>query len=350
MAVRPDFSGLAYWQNRYREIEPQMAFRGRDRAAFDLWKAEFGKKFVECLGKMPPEKLPLDVQVEAEDETEVYTRRKIVYTADRYSRIPAYLFVPKGGTLPAPAVICPHGHGRGKEDPSGIARTDADRAQISKYNYNYAEQFARRGYVSLAPDLRCFGERVDDPATTYGQVQIEEGSHWCDINFILGMLAGYNLLTLHIFDVGRGIDLLQGLREVIPDRIGSVGLSQGGVTTLFSAAFHQRITVAGVSGYLNSWKVFPMMSGQICGSQIVPGLLPYGDHAEVAGLICPRPLFCEFGLQDPIFPIEASRDTYAKVREVYRIAGAPDRIDAEEFDGLHEFRGRKIFDFFARWL
>jgi hypothetical protein len=31
--------------------------------------------------------------------------------------------------------------------------------------------------------------------------------------------------------------------------------------------------------------------GQICGSQIVPGLLEWGDHPEVAGLIAPRPMF-----------------------------------------------------------
>jgi len=347
---RADFSGLAYWQNRIRDIEPRMAFRARDRESFDRWKNDFRRKFVELLGRMPSERLPLDVEVEHQDETDHYVRRKIVYTADQYSRIPAYLFVPKGVNLPVPAVICPHGHGRGKDDPSGIARTDADRAQLSKYNYSYAEQFARHGYVTLAPDLRCFGERVDDPAKAYGQVQIEEGDHWCDINFILGMLAGYNLLTLHIYDIGRGIDVLQGLPEVIPDRIGCVGLSQGGTTTLFSTAFHNRIKVAGVSGYLNSWKVFPMMTGQICGSQIVPGLLEYGDHAEVAGLVCPRPMFCEFGLRDPIFPIEGARKTYTRVQEIYRVAGAADRLDAEEFDGLHEFRGRKVFDFFAKWL
>jgi dienelactone hydrolase len=345
-----EFSNLAYWQNRIRDIEPRMTFRGRDRATFDQWKSEFRAKFIELLGRMPSERLPLDLEVLSEDETEFSLRRKIVYTADRYSRIPAWLFVPKGVTSPVPAVLCPHGHGRGKDDPAGIARTEADRAQLSKYNYNYAEQFARHGYVTLAPDLRCFGERVDDPQKVYGQMPIVEGDHWCDINFILGMLAGYNLLTLHIYDIGRGIDVLQGLPEVIPDRIGCVGLSQGGTATLFGTAFHDRIKVAGVSGYLNSWKVFPLMTGQICGSQIVPGLLEYGDHPEVAGLVCPRPLFCEFALQDPIFPIEGARETYAKVKDIYRAAGAPDRLDAEEFDGLHEFRGRKIFDFFAKWL
>lgn len=348
--VSKEYSNLAYWRSRYGETRPKMTFDGRDHPSFEEWQRSFRAKFIECLGTMPEERPALDIVVEEEVSTPEYLRRKVVYRADRYSLIPAYLFIPRNLSDPTPAVLCPHGHGRGKDDPAGVADGEAGRAHVRKYNYDYAEQFARRGYVALAPDLRCFGERVDDPAEAYGRVEIVEGDHWCDVNFVLGMLLGYNLLTLHVFDIGRGLDVLQSLPEVAKDRIGCVGLSQGGTTTLFSSAYHDRIKVAGISGYLNSWKAFPMTRGQICGSQVVPGLLAWGDHPEVAGLICPRPLFCEFGVRDPIFPIEASRATFARVKEIYRAAGVDDRLDAEEFDGVHEFRGRRIFDFFARWL
>jgi dienelactone hydrolase len=348
--VPKEFSCLTYWQERYKALEPALAFKATSFKAYKAWQNKFRKKFLECLGKMPINDLPLDVNVVEELETEKYLRKKIVYTADQYSKIPAYLFLPKDVDFPVPGVMCPHGHGRGKVDPSGIAQTDLEKEQITKYNYNYAEQFALHGYVTLAPDLRCFGERVDDPDEVYGQVKIVEGDHWCDINFILGMLIGYNMLTLHIFDIGRGLDVLQSLKEVSKDRIGCVGLSQGGTTTLFSTAYHDRIRVAGVSGYFNSWKVFPMGTGQICGSQIVPNLLSYGDHVEVTGLISPRPLFLEFGIQDPIFPIAGSRASYQRLKKLYAIAGASDKLEVEEFEGLHEFKGNKIFEFFKKWL
>jgi len=350
MTRRSEYSNLAYWRSRYGEMKPSLAFAARGGMSFSEWQSEFRKKFIQCLGDMPEPGLPLDVEVLEEVETDRYVRRKVSYAADRYSRIPAYLFLPKGGRAPLAAVLCPHGHGRGKVDPAGIADSQDDLNHLAKYNYAYAVQFAQRGFAALAPDLRCFGERTDDPLEVYGQVQIEEGSHWCDINFVLGMLAGQNLLSLHVFDIGRGIDFLQGLPEVDPRRIGCAGLSQGGTTTLFSSAFHERIRVAGVSGYLNSWKSFPLLRGQICGSQIVPGLMRYGDHPEVAGLICPRPLFCEFAVQDPIFPIAASRETFSVVRQIYSAAGAEEKLRAEEFDGLHQFHGVGIFDFFSRWL
>lgn len=348
--IAEEFSCLEYWRKRYLEQDPKMAFRGEDIESYHKWKSVFSKKFVECLGRMPASETSLDIKIVEEIDFPGYTRKKVIYQADAYSKIPAYLFIPKNRPFPAPAVICPHGHGRGKVDPAGIIEHKRDKAHFAKYNYDYAVQFAKRGFVTLAPDSRCFGERVDDPNEVYGRMNIEEGVHWCDINFIMGMLLGYNLLTLHIFDIGRGIDFLQTLKEVDADRIGCVGLSQGGTTALFSGAFHSRIKVVGISGYLNSWKVFPLATGQICGSQIIPGLLEFGDHPEVAGLIAPKPLFLEFGIRDPLFPIEASRETYLKVKRMYSILKSDDCLEVEEFDGLHAFKGNRIFVFFEKWL
>jgi dienelactone hydrolase len=348
--IAREYSCFAYWQERYGGLVPRMAFTATDPEGYARWRQAFGPKYEECLGEIPKGGGPLDVTIEEEVKGPDYTRRKIVYSADAYSRIPAYLFLPRDAPAPAPAIICPHGHGRGKVDPAGVAATESDAAHIRAYNYDYAEQFARRGYVTLAPDARCFGERTDDPAEVYGHMQIREGDHWCDVNFVLGMLIGVPLLGLHVFDIGRGIDLLQGLAEVDGTRIGAVGLSFGGALTLFSAAHDQRISVAGVSGYFNSWRSYPMINGELCGSEVVPGLLRYGDHAEVAGLIAPRPLFVELGTRDPLFPVEAGRASFETLGRIYALAGAADRVESEVFPGAHVFRGNRIFDFFARWL
>ena len=350
MTIDKAYSCMEYWRSRYLGEKPTLEWQGNSGAGFSSWKKKFRKVFIDCLGRFPEPGCPLEPETLETIETVDYVRKKIVYNADAYSKIPAYLFIPKGIQFPAPAVVCPHGHGRGKKDPAGIGDKDWEKRHLEGYNYNYAEQFARRGYIAIAPDLRCFGERTDDKETIYGFMEIEEGEHWCDINFIRGMLLGYNLLTLHIFDIGRAIDYLTSTKLVDSGRIGCAGLSQGGTTTLFSTAYDKRIRVAGVSGYLNSWRSFPLITGQICGSQIVPGLLHYGDHAEVAGLICPRPLFVEFGSMDPIFPVEATRQTYAMVQTIYAAAGHEDRLDSEEFEGKHQFKGNKIFDFFDDWL
>lgn len=345
----PKYSPLSYWRAVFLENEPAMRFAGSTRPAFEAWQARFREVYERCLGLMPEPEKDFDLQVEERLETDAYTRFKISFAADRFSRIPAYLFLPSGSG-PRPAVLCPHGHGRGKVDPAGIADTDFARNHLASYNYNYAEQFARRGYVTLAPDLRAFGERTDSNKSVYGFVEIEEGDHWCDNNLAMGMYMGYNMLTLHVFDMTRCVDYLESHEAVDSERIGIVGLSQGGTAAFCTAAYDIRIRVAGVSGYLNSWRVFPLMKSQTCGSQIVPGLLRYGDHPEIGGLICPRPAFYEMGTRDPIFPIEAARDSYRRIEAIYAAAGAASNLSREEFDGVHEFRGRDIFDFFERHL
>jgi dienelactone hydrolase len=345
-----EFSPMEYWRRRYLTEKPLLQWESGTNEGFPVWKKKFKKAFLSCLGRFPERGYPLHPEITETVEMEKYVRKRIVYNADEFSRIPAYLFIPSQITFPAPAVVCPHGHGRGKDDVAGIATEEWEKRHIEGYNYNYAEQFALHGYVTIAPDLRCFGERTDSKEEVYGFVEIEEGNHWCDINFIRGMLLGYNLLSLHIFDIIRTIDYLESLHIVDPKRIGCMGLSQGGTTALFSSAYEDRIRVTGVSGYLNSWRDFPIPRGQICGSQVVPGLLHYGDHAEVAGLICPKPLFLEFGTRDPIFPVEGTRKTISAVESMYQAAGAEDQIGYEEFDGEHEFKGNEIFNFFARWL
>jgi dienelactone hydrolase len=348
--MKREFSCFAYWQARYASLAPSLRFAADNSDGYFHWRKAFRQKYEECLGDIPQASEPLRVSVEEQIETPQYTRRKVVYSADHLSRIPAYLFIPKNAPFPLPGIVCAHGHGRGKADPAGLVTTESEAAHVRGYNYDYAEQFARRGYVTLAPDQRCFGERKDDRAEVYGYMKIREGDHWCDVNFVIGMLIGVPLLSLHIFDIGRGIDLLQSMEEVDAGRIGVVGLSFGGAVTLFSAAHDPRIKVAGVSGYFNSWRAYPMINGELCGSEVIPGLLRYGDHAEVAGLIAPRALFLEFGTNDPLFPLEASLSSFERLRKIYELAGAADRLDKEVFPGVHEFKGSRIFEFFKKWL
>ena len=46
---------------------------------------------------------------------------------------------------------------------------------------------------------------------------------------------------------------------------------------------------------------------------------------DVAGLIAPRPLFVESGEKDDIFPIAASRESFARVKKVYEVVRRRER-------------------------
>ncbi|MBS7609380.1 alpha/beta hydrolase [Candidatus Bathyarchaeota archaeon] len=123
-----------------------------------------------------------------------------------------------------------------------------------------------------------------------------------------------------------------------------------GEPTLFTAALDETIKVAVVSCYLNSFKAFALDLGNFCGSQIIPRLLRYGEMWDCAGLIAPRPLLIESGIRDGGFPMEAAHKAFSKLKEIYGVLGVPERCEMDEFEGGHQFSGRKAFAWFDRWL
>jgi hypothetical protein len=242
------------------------------------------------------------------------------------------------------AIICCHGHGPfGKEPVAGNATTLELRANIALHHYNYGQEMARRGYLTICPDLRVFGERADGGNPYPGRDK-------CNVHFIRGMIMGLYTLTLNIWDIRRCVDYLQTRPEVNPVRIGMMGLSQGGTMTTFATAVEPRIVAADIMGYVNSWERFGVQRANFCGSQVVPGVFTYFDTHDIAGLIAPRPLLVEMGVHDTCFPIEDLLHGYEGIRRIYAAADAEERLWADIHPGEHAFAANRAYDFFDRYL
>jgi hypothetical protein len=48
--------------------------------------------------------------------------------------------------------------------------------------------------------------------------------------------------------------------------------------------------------------------------------------------------------------VEATRESFRRLREVYQVLGAPDAVQQEIFPGVHEFHGVKGLPFLAAAL
>jgi dienelactone hydrolase len=147
----------------------------------------------------------------------------------------------------------------------------------------------------------------------------------------------------------RTIDYIATRPELDANRVGCMGISGGGTATLFSAALEPRIRAAMVSGYLNTFRD-SIGSLAHCIDNYVPGILNWAEMHDIAGLIAPRPLFVESGERDNIFPIAASLESVAHVREIYEVFQAADRIDHEVFPGEHSFWGKRGIPFIGDHL
>ena len=73
--------------------------------------------------------------------------------------------------------------------------------------------------------------------------------------------------------------------------------------------------------------------------------------AEIAGLVCPRPLYIEVGARDDLFDVASARPDADKVRTTYAALGMEDRFRYREHDGDHEFdKADDGIDFLESWM
>lgn len=257
--------------------------------------------------------------------------------------LPVDVLAPEGDGAPRAALLCIHGHGAGKADVVGVSTGDPAQAErIAAANYTYALEFARRGYITLAPDLQGFGERCDAERPRAGRDP-------CDNSYFKAALLGLTPLALNLVDLRLVVEYALQRSDIAADRLGCVGLSLGGRMTMYLAALDPRIRVAVASGALNTLRE-RLTSFAGCGSQLLPGLLRYGDTPELFGLIAPRPLLLELGTQDGTSPELYAAAAYRLIQRAYSLAGVEERLAIDIFARGHRFSGRKAFPFLARWL
>lgn len=334
--------------NALLKTEPRMGFSGSTEKGWESWRTAFREQLLQNLGRFP-DRVPLDADIVETSKEDGYTREKVIFDSERFASVPAYVLIPddlEDGER-RPGILAAHGHGGGKDDVAGIARSKQDADRIRALNYDYGLELVRRGYVVIAPDWRAFGER--EPDIDWVRTSRDK----CNVSYLAFGYFGYHLLALDIWDGMRTLDYLQSRHEVDPGRLGMAGLSFGGTMTTYLSALDPRIRVAVISGYISTVRGDALTDrgkGNTCGNQYSPSLLLYGDIPDVAGLIAPRPLLVEMGERDECFVIEDARSAFEHLSRIYRAAGVPERLELDVFPGAHAFSGAKAFDWFERWL
>ena len=323
--------------------ELSMLFRGKTADQCRAWQKKFRAKLNELLGDSTPPK-QWKVVEESRLRLADHTRYALLLEADGVPTLPLYLLVPNGlkKGQRAPDVLCVHGHGPfgndsvvGRRDLEGVAEN------IEKHNYDYGLQFVRRGYVVVAPCMIPFGRRVD--RKRYGR------DDPCMVTFVRMQALGKLPMTENLRDLRWSIDFLQSRPEVKADRIGCAGLSYGGRMTMLVSAMDERIRVAAVSGALNLLQE-RLSKSYSCGSQIIPGLLKYGDYSEIGSLIAPRPCVWETGSTDSLIVPKWDDVFRNRLKRAYKAFHAIDDLQFDRFEGGHVWSGRLAFPLFDRVL
>jgi len=321
----------------------EMLYDGETAEGCSAWQRSFRATLMELLGdcSAPP---TWSVEEQSRTRFDDHVRFELLLHAERTPSLPLYLLIPTDASAdrPVPGVLCVHGHGPyGNDAVVGHAHDEAAKAHVAKLNYDYGLQFVRRGYAVAAPCLIPFGRRVD--RQKYG------GKDPCAVTFVRMQALGRLPIAANLRDLRWSIDLLEDRPDVQHDRIGCAGLSYGGRMTMMASAVDERIKVAAISGALNLMQE-RMTLRHSCGSQMIPGLLNYGDYSEIGSLIAPRPSVWEAGSRDSLIVPEWDDLFRQRLIKAYESFDARSSLQFDNFEGGHEWSGRIAFELFDRIL
>ena len=249
-----------------------------------------------------------------------------------------YVLEPEKKTKSGIVAFCGHGYGCRqiiRQSKSGKYRTINF---IDNYQKNFAEALALDGHLVIVPEPIGFGEarlRKDMFKPFYASS--------CDTVSHHSLLYGFSAASLRVYQVQRCIDILQ--KEYGCESIGCMGISGGGLVSLYSACVDERIKKVCVCGYINTFKT-SVLSMWHCPDNYIPNLLTIGEMYDFACAFAPRKLMMEYGRSDKLFPIDGSRLAAEKIASVYGKIGVKENFVPVEFDGKHEVSLPQAIKFF----
>lgn len=272
------------------------------------------------------------------------------YTLQKYSlelcenlKSAVYLLTPKNIKNTAPAVVALCGHGYGVRQILGISKNGNKKhiKYLDNYQKNFAVELAKRGCVVAAPELFGFGKArlKKDLIKPFYISSCDELSHH---------LLPYGLTTasIRVLQAVACGKILLNQKCVDPERLGIMGISGGGLTALYASVIDESFKKTVISGYVNTFES-SILSMWHCPDNYIPNILTVGEIYDFAASLAPRELLIESGTKDKLFPIESSKKAHDKIRNVYSLVGADDKLQIDVFDGKHSVSGRKSFDFLA---
>jgi dienelactone hydrolase len=232
----------------------------------------------------------------------------------------AYLLVPAGAG-PFGGVLIHHQHNSefhlGKSEVAGLA---GDPLQA------FGPALARRGAVVIAPDAVGFEDRGSDGPRHFNEMAYR-------------LVRGRLLMTTGLGDAGLALAALLARDDVDRSRVGVLGHSYGGSTTLFQAALDERVRFACASGAACTYRRRMADGTGIELAQIVPGILDVADVDDLVRMIAPRPLLL----------VSAPADPYSADADAIAAAAAYPALEHARFAGGHPLTAER-FRTIVEWV
>jgi hypothetical protein len=317
-ATRGDTMLADYFRNEVAALTEHCM---EDVSTLDDWKSkrdEYRRQLQEMLGLWPmPERTDLKPAITGRITNEEFTVEKIYFQASPGLYCTANLYLPKNLQKPAPTILYECGHVR-------VAANGISYGNKAAYQADGA-WFARNGYVCLVLDTLLAGEIQGIHTGTR-----DNGLWWWNSRGYTpaGVEAWFGILAL---------DYLCTRSEVDTNRFGITGHSGGGAYSWTVTALDDRIKAAA-----------PLAGMADLQSHILDGVLDSHcdcnffintyrwDFPQLAALVAPRPLLIGGTDNDRLFRLENTVRIHEKIRRIYRLYGATNKLGLAIAPGPHD--------------
>lgn len=292
--------------------------------------------FIQKMGGIPERTCPLDVKITSRLDKGNYTIENLMYTARDGVYVPSSLYIPKGLTEPAPAVLFLSGH-------VGNARKWEPYQKV-------CQTLVSAGLIVFAIDTAGQGERMNfyDPAT---------GKYTCggcnpdhDACGIPSLCTGRFIESYFVNDQMSAVDYMLTRKEIDPNKIGVTGSSGGGLQSLCVMTCDDRIAAAAPATFTTTRREIMDTCQSQDSEQVWPGCAAYGfDHFEPYIIFAPKPALI-LTVSSDFFPIEGAYEVYDSLKKIYALYKKEENIRIFEDNACHAYTqtlANKATDFFC---
>ena len=230
-------------------------------------------------------------------------------------------------------MICLQGTNSGAHLSWGEVRFPDDADKAAK-GYDFALQAAARGYVAVAVEQSCFGERAERTIRPRSPAPCVDAT-------MHALLLGRSLMGERCSDVSAVVDWIVANAVALgadAARIRVMGHSSGGSVALFAAALDERIGAALACGCLGFIRETIGRRRDEQGQNVIPGILDWMEMADVVGLVAPRAFATVAGDSDHIWPAAGAMAVIEEARTICRMFDPERRLRGASATGGHMLR------------
>ncbi len=334
-----------YFENKFNNTYRTHTYQATTKEEHEIWSNSLREKLWELLGLDQMQECSPCPETLESVQCDGYVRTKMVIQVEPDVFMPFYILFPndmKEGEKRTAVLAC-HGHtSNGKSAVVGLREYEDVARTIDIHDYNYGEELVKKGYVVFAPDARGFGERREK----YSQGDDKLLRSSCYFLNKVAYSLGQTVAGMWTWDLMRLLDFVLSC-EFVNGHVVCLGLSGGGLQTLWLSALDTRVECAVISGYFYGVLQALLHMSDNCSCNYVPNLWRVADMGDIGALICPRPVMIQTGDVDPLNGADGLDNVYPqveKVRKAMKLFGVEENVCHDIYAGPHKWDGKHSFD------